>query len=197
MTEPTPFQQNAAKTYICGDYGNLKKWHAAKDPYTIFIETGDDIFAVKYMIDDHIKVIPWVDMSPSMKDEAQAVTSPQPVLASTTIENQANAKAKNHHEENHPVYDPCPSWEEWERINRTKKGLLPGFLNGCGILAFLLGLWLSFKSENALLILAGPIVGAIVWFILGSISSMIRSLRTIETYTANIYEQTRALNGKE
>lgn len=73
MANATPFQQNAAKTYILDGSRPLEAWYAAKDPETIFVDTGKEIITVKRIIDDYIKMIPWAEMSPAMREEAQGI----------------------------------------------------------------------------------------------------------------------------
>lgn len=191
MANVTPAQQNAVKTYLCGDFGNLKKWYAAKDPETVFVDTGDEIIAVKRIIDDHIKITTWAEMSPFMKDEVQRILSPTPSTPA-----QATKYPQIVSSNGQPVHY-APAWKKWKKIHQGRHGWLPEVMMSLGFIIFLLCCALGFISGPTVSFFIFPITGVLIWFLACVFASLLNSIRAIETYAANIYEQTRSLNGKE
>ena len=191
MENATPSQQNAAKTYVCGNHGALKKWHPAKDKDIIFVETGEDIIAVMRLIDDHIKVIPWEEMNPAMRDEALSIISP------ASVEQPAAPKYPQLINNNGKPVHYAAAWKKWRTCHKGQYGWLPEVIMSVGFIIFVLCCILGFLSASPVLFFVFPIAGALIWFVACVCASLLRSIRAIETYAANTYEQMRSLNGKE
>lgn len=191
MENATPSQHNAAKTYISGNHGPLKKWHPAKDKDIIFVETGEDIVTVMRLIDDYIKVIPWAEMSPAMKEEALSIISP------ASVEYQAAPKHPNLTNSNGQPVRYTATWKKWRTCHMGRCGFLPDVIMSVGFILFLLCCILGFLSASPVLFFVFPIAGALIWFGACVCASFLHSIRAIETYAANIYVQTRSINSKE